>query len=328
MADQTSASAAISSRAEAFDNAEAAALEAFTAEFGEAEATAAAAEAQGEDDQPEEATAVDDTDDSVDHEQEAEETDSEPAKFDPAKWDGTWEALPEETRQYLEPVHKTMERGLHKNFRELAEAKKEADRAREEYTRKLESLQKGPVAGQTDDSGPPLPTADDSPEEQARKWDAREAWRIQRAVQEQVQKAGANDPKVQQLLAEREAERRVNTIRALPGYEPEVEKAMKYIAEQHPYYASLLDTDEGMTVLFHTAKMALEVEGLKSGKAQTTQAAAQKAEAGIQKKAGAAKGAIQRPGTRKATPVENYAKWTYADAEKAALEAWESGRTG
>ena len=238
MTDQTSGNAAISSRAEAFESAEAAALEAFAAEYGAEDDSApaeAAPEAQGdEDDQPETEQAVDHTNEEVETEQAGEDEPAEPEAFDPNKWDGRWETLPDEQRQILDPIHKTMERGLHKNFRELAEARKEAGRVRDEYARKLEELHKGPVAGQAEDNGPPLPTEADSPEEQARKCDAREAWRIQRAVAEQVKQAGAKDPQVQQLLAEREYARRVGLVQTMPGYSEDVGQAMAFIAKQHP----------------------------------------------------------------------------------------------
>jgi hypothetical protein len=87
----------------------------------------------------------------------------------------------------------------------------------------------------------------------------------------------------------------------------------------------MLDSEEGMTVLFHTAKTALENLELKQATAGVQQAKASKAEAVIKKKASAGNGAVSRPsGTRKAA-VQNVAR-SFEDAERLALEAFESGR--
>ena len=101
---------------------------------------------------------------------------------------------------------------------------------------------------------------------------------------------------------------------------------MGQIAQSHPYYQSLLDSDEGMVVLFHTARTALENAELKKAQAGVQQTAAKKAEAVIKKKASAANGAVSRPsGTRKATAVDTVAN-SFEKANRMALEEWESGR--
>lgn len=125
---------------------------------------------------------------------------------------------------------------------------------------------------------------------------------------------------------EREQQRRLQLVQSQDGFRPEVATAMSQIAQQHPYYNQMLDTDEGMLVLFHTAKNALEAHELRQQSAKVKQSQAEKADAVIKKKASAAKGAVSRPGsTRKSTPADTFAA-TFEDAERAALEAFESGR--
>ena len=124
---------------------------------------------------------------------------------------------------------------------------------------------------------------------------------------------------------EREVQKVVETVQAYEGWTPEVGQAMAQIAQSHPYYESMLGSVEGMTVLFHTARTALENAQLKQAGAQVQSAAAKKAEAVVKKQASAATGAVSRPGsTRKSNAADNIAR-SWDDAERMAYEAWESG---
>lgn len=238
-------------------------------------------------------------------------------EFDPAKWDGNMASLPEKHKALIDPIYKTMERGMHKKFQEIASLKKE-------YEAKLESLRSDPTPkAKQAEAVPPIPTADLPSEVQERMWNERDLYFARKAIEEQVPKA---DPRVNELLVERETAQRVQMIQSMDGFRPEVGHAMAQIAQSHPYYQSLLDSEEGMVVLFHTAKTALENVELKQAHAGLQQTAAQKAEAVIKKKASAANGAVSRPsGTRKATSADTFAK-TFEAAERAALEAFESIR--
>jgi hypothetical protein len=154
-------------------------------------------------------------------------------------------------------------------------------------------------------------------------WNERDMYFARKAIEEQAPKLAQN-PKVDELLAERETAQRVQMIQSMDGFKPEIGVAMGQIAQSHPYYQSLLDSDEGMVVLFHTAKTALENAELKQAQAQGQQTAAKKAEAVIKKKVSAASGAVSRPsGTRKATAVDNVAN-SFEKANRMALEEWES----
>lgn len=246
-----------------------------------------------------------------------EEDQSEP-EFDPASWDGNIATLPESHRKLIDPIYKTMERGMHKKFQEIASLKKE-------YEAKLESLHSDPTPkAKQAEVVPPIPTADLPSEVQERMWNERDLYFARKAIEEQASKLA--DPRVNELMAERETAQRVQMVQNMDGFRPEVGVAMAQIAQSHPYYQSLMDTDEGMVVLFHTAKTALENAELKQAQAQVQQSAAKKADAVIKKKASAAKGAVSRSsGTRTSTAADNFAR-TFEDAEKAALEAFEAGR--
>jgi len=239
--------------------------------------------------------------------------------FDPASWDGDIASLPEEHRKLVDPIYKTMERGMHKKFQELASLKKE-------YEAKLENLRSDPTPkAKQAEVVPPIPTADLASEVQERMWNERDMYFARKAIEEQAPNLGQN-PQVAQLLAERETAQRVQMVQSMEGFKPEVGVAMAQIAQSHPYYQSLMDTDEGMVVLFHTARTALENVELKQAHAGVQQTAAKKAEAVIKKKASASSGAVSRPsGTRKATAVDNVAN-SFEKANRMALEEWESGR--
>lgn len=303
-----------------FAAAEEQALGALTDDGNDAVVEAAAedmSEVVVDDDQPE-ADEYAEADDDV--EEVAVEDQAKPA-FDPASWDGDIASLPEEHRKLVDPIYKTMERGMHKKFQEIASLKKE-------YEAKLESLHSDPTPkpAQTE-KVPAIPTADLPSEIQEQMWNERDAYFARKAFEEQSAKhPNQRDPEVAQLLMERESAARVQKIQSMDGFRPEVGVAMTQIAQSHPYYQSMLDTDEGMTVLFHTAKTALENAELKQAQAQGQSTAAKKAEDVIKKKASAASGAVSRSsGTRKSTAVDTFAN-TFEAAERAALEAFEAGR--
>ena len=275
-------------------------------------------------------TAAEDDSEAVDESVESQESEDSPDEsddevvvddqtepvFDPAKWDGNMASLPESQRALIDPIYKTMERGMHKKFQEIASLKKE-------YEAKLESLRSDPTpkAAQAE-VVPPIPTADLPSEVQERMWNERDLYFARKAIEEQAPKA---DPRVNELLVERETAQRVQMIQNMDGFRPEVGQAMAQIAQSHPYYQSLLDSEEGMVVLFHTAKTALENVELKQAQSGIQQTAAKKAEAVIKKKASAADGAVSRSsGTRKAA-VSKVAD-SFESANRLALEEWESRR--
>jgi hypothetical protein len=266
-----------------------------------------------------EASPADESDEIVEDEA-GEPEDAVAPTFDPAQWDGRIESLPENLRVAIAPIHKTMERGMHQKFQEIAALRKE-------YEQKLESLRADPTPSQKAETGPPPPpTADMTYDEQVEAQNKRDSYFAKKALEETL-KTTPEFKQVEVLAKQQEGAARVQLVQSQPGFTPEIGAAMAQIAESHPYYASLLDTNEGALVLFQTAKIALENHELKSSQGKVQQAAANKAEADIKKKASAGQAAISRTGsTRKATPAENYAKWGFAEAEKAALEAWESGR--
>lgn len=325
MADEQNLPAGVvaGTREAAFAEAEAAAMAAFNeGAADEVEPEQEATEVQ-EDEQVADEAADGDTGEVVEEDttDEATEVTTEAAAFDPDQWDGKIESLPENVRAVVGPIHKTMERGMHQKFQELASLRKE-------YEQKLESLRADPTPSRKAETGPPPPPTSDMPyEEQVEAQNKRDAYFAKQALEEQF-KASPHVQKMEAIAKQQEADTRVQMVQKQPGFTPEVGAAMAQIAESHPYYASLLDTDEGSLVLFQTAKIALENYALKSASGQAQQAAAAKAEAGIKKKASAGQAAISRPGsTRKTTPAENYAKMGFAEAEKAALEAWEAGRS-
>lgn len=249
-----------------------------------------------------------------------EEDQPEAAPFDPAKWDGNMSSLPESIKPTIDVIYKEMERGLTKKFTEVAMLRKQLET-------KLAELQSDPTPkAKQAEVVPPVPTADLPPETQERMWNERDAYFARKAIEEQAAKLSpAADPKIQELLMEREVQQVVQTVQAYEGWTPEVGQAMAKIAQSHPYYESMLGSLEGMTVLFHTARTALENAQLKQAGAQGQSAAAKKAEAVVKKQASAGSGAVSRPGsTRKSTAADTFAK-TFEAAEKAALEAWESG---
>jgi hypothetical protein len=237
-------------------------------------------------------------------------------EFDPANWDGNMSSLPESHRKLVDPIYKTMERGMHAKFQELASLKKE-------YEAKLEKLHSDPTPkAKQAEVVPPIPTADLPSEVQEQMWNERDRYFARKAIEEMAPKA---DPRVNELLVERETAQRVQMVQSMEGYTPSVGQAMAQIAQSHPYYQSMLDSEEGMTVLFHTAKTALENLELKQATAGVQQAKATKAEAVIKKKASAGNGAVSRSsGTRKAA-VSNVAR-SFEDANRLALEEWESRR--
>ena len=277
-----------------------------------------ASEAESNDEQPVSEDASDDTETEAADDDVVVEDQAKPA-FDPASWDGDLASLPEEHRKLVDPIYKTMERGMHKKFQELASLKKE-------YEAKLESLRSDPTPkAKQAEVVPPIPTADLASEVQERMWNERDMYFARKAIEEQGPNLSRN-PQVEQLLAERQTEQRVQMVQNMDGFRPEVGVAMAQIAQSHPYYQSLMDTDEGMVVLFHTARTALENAELKQANAGVKQTAAKKAEAVIKKKASAANGAVSRPsGTRKATAVDTVAN-SFEKANRMALEEWESGR--
>lgn len=237
-------------------------------------------------------------------------------EFDPAKWDGNMASLPEKHRALIDPIYKTMERGMHKKFQEIASLKKE-------YEAKLESLRSDPTPkAKQAEVVPPIPTADLPSEVQERMWNERDLYFARKAIEEQAPKA---DPRVNELLVERETAQRVQMIQSMDGFRPEIGQAMAQIAQSHPYYQSLLDSEEGMVVLFHTAKTALENVELKQAQAGVQQTAAKKAEAVIKKKASAAQGAVSRPSSTRKAAVSNVAN-SFDEANRLALEEWESRR--
>jgi len=253
----------------------------------------------------------------------APEDEEESVAFDPQNWDGDLNSLPEETRKLIDPIYKTMERGMHNKFQELA-------RIRKEYENKMAELVSKPTqqpAPAQPDGPPPAPVGTETPEQQQAMWDKRDEWFAAKALEKQAEKMGLSkkDERVELLVAEREQQRRIALVQSQEGFRPEIGQAMASIAQQHPYYQNMLDSDEGILVLFHTAKNALEAHELRQQSAKTKQALASKADADIKKKASAAKGAISRTGTRKASPAETFAK-TFEDAEKNALAEFESLR--
>lgn len=248
------------------------------------------------------------------------EDQSEAAPFDPTRWDGNMASLPESIKPTIDVIYKEMERGLTKKFTEVAMLRKQLET-------KLAELQSDPTPkAKQAEVVPPVPTADLPPETQERMWNERDAYFARKAIEEQAAKLSpAADPKIQELLMEREVQQVVQTVQAYEGWTPEVGQAMAQIAQSHPYYESMLGSLEGMTVLFHTAKTALENAQLKQAGAQVQSVAAKKAEAVAKKQASASSGAVSRPGsTRKSTAADAFAR-TFEAAEKAALEAWESG---
>lgn len=248
------------------------------------------------------------------------EDQSEAAPFDPTRWDGNMASLPESIKPTIDVIYKEMERGLTKKFTEVAMLRKQLET-------KLAELQSDPTPkAKQAEVVPPVPTADLPPETQERMWNERDAYFARKAIEEQAAKLSpAADPKIQELLMEREVQQVVQTVQAYEGWTPEVGQAMAQIAQSHPYYESMLGSLEGMTVLFHTAKTALENAQLKQAGAQGQSVAAKKAEAVVKKQASASSGAVSRPGsTRKSTAADAFAR-TFEAAEKAALEAWESG---
>lgn len=278
-------------------------------------------------DEPTVASTTDDYTDEVEEvsaEDETEASEPEPVKFDPDQWDGKNESLPEDVRPYVENIRKTMERGLHGKFQELASLRKE-------YESKLESLQsaKTPTPGQnSNDVPPPPPTSDMTYEEQVEAQNKRDEWFMRREVERKFSEL-PQFQQVNQMAMQQQAADRTNLVRSQPGFTPEVGAAMAQIAESHPAYARLLDTDESALVLFQMAKIAVDNATLRSGTDKAKQVAATEAGAVVKKKASAGQNAISRAGgTRKATAADNFAKWGFADAEKAALEAWEAGRSG
>lgn len=241
------------------------------------------------------------------------------AAFDATKWDGNMASLPESIKPTVDVIYKEMERGLTKKFTEVAVLRKQ-------YETKLAELQSDPTPkAKQAEVVPPVPTADLPPETQERMWNERDAYFARKAIEEQAAKAPAADPRVQELLMEREVQKVVETVQAYEGWTPEVGQAMAKIAQSHPYYESMLGSVEGMTVLFHTARTALENAQLKQAGAQGQSVAAKKAEAVVKKQASAATGAVSRPGsTRKSSTADNFAR-SFEEAEKMAYEAWESG---
>lgn len=280
--------------------------------------------------EPDDSTTPDGADDHTDGAEEVSAEDeteaSEPwsSSFDPAQWDGRSETLPDDVRPYVENIRKTMERGLHGKFQELASLRKE-------YESKLESLQsaKTPTPGQNpNDVPPPPPTSDMTYEEQVEAQNKRDEWFMRREVERKFSEL-PQFQQVNQMAMQQQAADRTNLVRSQPGFTPEVGAAMAQIAESHPAYARLLDTDESALVLFQMAKIAVDNATLRSGTDKAKQVAATEAGAVVKKKASAGQNAISRAGgTRKATAADNFAKWGFADAEKAALEAWEAGRSG
>jgi uncharacterized protein YdcH (DUF465 family) len=254
---------------------------------------------------------------SMDAEEEPEET-QKAETWTAEQWDGNPDSLPDDIKKVFEPVHRVMERGMHKKFQELAALRKE-------YEDKLARLpgDPAPAPAAQSDAPPPVPTAEMTQEEQNAAWDARDAYFARKAVEEQVKLSGPPE-EVQEVVEMRRAEKRLNGMRERLGYDPDVEVAMRQLTQAHPYYGRLFEDDEGMDVLFHTAKTALENAKLQEVATSKKQVAAQDAEAKIKKKASAAKGAVSRPGNpRNSTPADNYANWGFEEAERAALEALE-----
>ena len=248
----------------------------------------------------------------------SEEVQPEPV-FDPAKWDGDMSSLPEQYKALVDPIYKTMERGMHQKFRELASLKKQ-------YEENLAKLQSDPTPkAKQAEVVPPVPTADLPPETQEQMWNERDAYFARKAIEEQAGHLPQADPRVQELLMEREVQKVVETVQAYEGGTPEVGQAMAKIAQSHPYYESMLGSVEGMTVLFHTARTALENAHLKQAGAQGQNVAAKKAEAVVKKQASAASGAVSRPTSTRKAAVSAVAK-SFDDANKMALEEWESKR--
>lgn len=242
------------------------------------------------------------------------------AAFDADKWDGNMASLPASIKPAVDKIYKEMERGLTKKFTEVATLRKQ-------YETKLAELQSDPTPkAKQAEVVPPVPTADLHPEVQERMWNERDAYFAREEARKQIEALGLKpDPRVQELLVEREVQQVVQTVQSYEGWTPEVGQAMAQIAQSHPYYESMLGSLEGMTVLFHTAKTALENAQLKQAGAQGQSAAAKKAEAVVKKQASAASGAVSRPGgARKSSASDNFAK-TFEEAERMAYEAWESG---
>ena len=243
----------------------------------------------------------------------------EVVEFDAASWDGNMASLPASIKPTVDVIYKEMERGLTKKFTEVAMLRKQLET-------KLAELQSDPTPkAKQAEVVPPVPTADLPPETQEQMWNERDAYFARKAIEEQAGHLPQADPRVQELLMEREVQKVVETVQAYEGWTPEVGRAMAKIAQSHPYYESMLGSVEGMTVLFHTARTALENAHLKQAGAQGQNVAAKKAEAVVKKQASAASGAVSRPGsTRKSSAADNFAR-TFEEAEKLAYEAWESG---
>ncbi len=241
-------------------------------------------------------------------------------EFDAASWDGNMASLPASIKPTVDVIYKEMERGLTKKFTEVAMLRKQLET-------KLAELQSDPTPkAKQAEVVPPVPTADLPPETQERMWNERDAYFAREEARKQIESMGLKpDPRVQELLMEREVQKVVETVQAYEGWTPEVGQAMAKIAQSHPYYESMLGSVEGMTVLFHTARTALENAQLKQAGAQVQNVAAKKAEAVVKKQASAASGAVSRPGsTRKSSAADNFAR-TFEEAERMAYEAWESG---
>ncbi len=248
------------------------------------------------------------------------------ASFDPTKWDGNMSSIPEQIKPWIDPIYKTMERGMHKKFAEVAAERKEDAILRAELKAKLAELRSDPTPKAAPaEVVPPVPTADLPPEEQEQMWNARDAYFARKAIEERAGQMPTADPRVQELLMEREVQKVVETVQAYEGWTPEVGQAMAQIAQSHPYYESMLGSVEGMTVLFHTARTALENAQLKQAGAQGQSVAAKKAEAVVKKQASAASGAVSRPTSTRKAAVSNVAK-SFDEANRLAREEWESGR--
>lgn len=176
-----------------FDAAEEQALEMFSLEFpneGEGNATIDDFEDESTSDESDDSTEieadaadeVEETEDAEEAEQEPvveEEAEDEPAKFDPQNWDGDLNSLPDDLRKVVDPVYKTMERGMHKKFQELADI-------RREYEQRLLNLERKPTpdsAAAQPEIPPPVPTGNETPEAQQAMWDKRDEWFAAKAVE-------------------------------------------------------------------------------------------------------------------------------------------------
>ena len=294
------------------------ALSEWTSDGDDAVVETAAEEAPEAADDVDEPAVVEESDDGEAAEESSEEDQAEP-EFDPAKWDGDMSSLPEKYKVLVDPIYKTMERGMHKKFQELASLKKQ-------YEADIAKLRSDPTPKAAPaEVVPPVPTADLPPETQEQMWNARDAYFARKAIEEQAGHLPTADPRVQELLMEREVQKVVETVQAYEGWTPEVGQAMAQIAQSHPYYESMLGSVEGMTVLFHTARTALENAQLKQAGAQGQSVAAKKAEAVVKKQASAASGAVSRPTSTRKAAVSNVAK-SFDEANRLAREEWESGR--